>query len=141
MCHSEGDRIQKCEGIVTFRNFWLWLIISYFWSLFRLLVSHLCLFFSVINIDVVLFPVCFMPCVDYFPFVPWAIAGSGLLFTNWRFDKAIRKLQCRKGKKKNLIKHHFSFFLTSTIRKTLYHLTLFLSLVSYYISRVHCASD
>lgn len=36
MCHSEGDRIQKCEGIVVFRNFWLWLIISYSWSLFRL---------------------------------------------------------------------------------------------------------
>ena len=36
MCHSKGDRIQKCEGIVVFRNFWLWLIISYSWSLFRL---------------------------------------------------------------------------------------------------------
>ena len=36
MWHSEGDRIQKCEGIVVFRNFWLWLIISYSWSLFRL---------------------------------------------------------------------------------------------------------
>ena len=36
MCHSEGERIQKCEGIVVFRNFWLWLIISDSWSLFRL---------------------------------------------------------------------------------------------------------
>ena len=36
MCHSKGDRIQKCEGIVVFRNFWLWLIISDSWSLFRL---------------------------------------------------------------------------------------------------------
>ena len=46
------------------------------------------------------FPVCFMPCVDYFPFVPWAIAGSGLLFTKWKFEEELthwKRLWCCEG--------------------------------------------
>ena len=46
------------------------------------------------------FPVCFMPCVDYFPFVPWAIAGSGLLFTKWKFEEKLthwKRLWCCEG--------------------------------------------